>query len=169
MWHIRRNRHTHWNYALVVYKYTFSKTSVCTQTKSNWKWLSKYADSNIPKRISNCCLSVTTCSPITMCWANVIISINIHMITILYGTMLRPEVPGNQVAFVFPWDISHSPFDVKVPCSNLTTDKVIYYQKSSYIRVVFVFLSVLVTYKNTSVHRNTILALKGLFLRTWYL
>jgi hypothetical protein len=29
-----------------------------THTKSNWKWISKYADRDIRKRMSNCCLSV---------------------------------------------------------------------------------------------------------------
>jgi hypothetical protein len=35
-----------------------SKLPCGTHTKSNWKWISKYADRDNRKRMSNCCLSV---------------------------------------------------------------------------------------------------------------
>jgi hypothetical protein len=43
---------------LYIIQLYVSKCLCGTHTKSNWKWISKYADSDIRKRMPNCCLSV---------------------------------------------------------------------------------------------------------------
>jgi hypothetical protein len=43
---------------LYIIQLYVSKLPCGTYTKSNWKWVSKYVDRDIRKRISNCCLSV---------------------------------------------------------------------------------------------------------------
>jgi hypothetical protein len=45
-------------FALAYHQQYVSELMSGTYTKSNWKWIPKYADTYIRKIISNCCLSV---------------------------------------------------------------------------------------------------------------
>jgi hypothetical protein len=79
-----------------------SKLPCRTHTKSKWKWIPKYADCDIQKRMFNCRLSVkyTQSSNYFFNKQKVIISIIIHIVTIICAALVRLEVREKQV-FIF--------------------------------------------------------------------
>jgi hypothetical protein len=112
----------HLFYYLTIY---VSKLPCGTHTKSNWKWIPKYADCGVRKRIQNCCLSVKH-----MQSSNYLLNGKsnsqyiIHIITTLSVVHWQGwKCEGEGIPFIFPWLVIHRHSDVKVPCSNLTTDK----------------------------------------------
>lgn len=68
-------------YVIQVY---ISELPCLTHTRSSWKWIPKYADCDIQKRMCNFSLQ-STCSPLTFFnEQKLAISIIIHIITILF-------------------------------------------------------------------------------------
>jgi hypothetical protein len=117
----------HLLYYLTIY---VSKLPCGTHTKSKWKWILKYADCDIRKRMSNCYLSVKhmqSSSYLLMSKKNHQYC-HLYYHCIIYGALARLEVRGKEV-FIFFLFIVHHHSDLKVPYSNLTIDKQFYLQK----------------------------------------
>jgi hypothetical protein len=115
-------------YYLSVY---VSKLPCGTHTKSNWKWIPKYVDCDVRKRMYKCCFSVkhTQSSNYLLMkkWSSVLsFTLSLYYLWCI-GEARNAREAG--IYFIFPWPIFYRHSDLKVLCLNLTTDKQFYLQK----------------------------------------
>jgi hypothetical protein len=102
-----------------------------THTKSYWKWTPKYADCGIPKRMSNCYLSVKHTQS-----SNFLLTYS-HYHCIIFAALARLEVREKQVFTLFFRDLLF--IDIRARVSYLCSDgqaewseMYVYYNKLCY-------------------------------------